>query len=101
MQELEEPIEPAWGSVRLLDGEDPHTAFAEDARHWVRVYEQLFHFRSEVLTRTRARLGTMLPAAQHELKAELAIMLRESERLYERLQYWQVRLKRLSPSPEA
>jgi len=102
MQEtLEEPIPLALHSVHLLEGEDPHTRQAEDARHWVRVYEQLFHFRSEVLTRTRARLGTMLPAAQHELKAELAIMLRESERLYERLQYWQVRLKRLSPSPEA
>ena len=40
----------------------------------------------------------MLPAAQRELKDELAIMLRESERLYERLQHWQVRLNRLSPS---
>src|SRR2546421_12900789 len=99
MQELEEPIEPAWGSVRLLDGEDPHTAFAEDARHWVRVYEQLFHFRSEVLTRTRARLGTMLPAARHELKAELAIMLREADRLHEALQNWAVPQKRLSASP--
>jgi len=101
MQELEEPSEPALGSVRLLDGEDPHTAFAEDARLWVRVYEQLFHFKFELLTRTRARIGTMLPAGQKELKTELAVMLRESERLYERLHYWQVRLKRLSPSPEA
>src|SRR2546427_9308415 len=46
----------------------------------------------------RARIATKLPAAQKELKDELAIMLRESERLYERLQYRQVRLNRLSPS---
>jgi len=102
MQEtLEEPIQPALHPVRLLDGEDPQTPFAQDARQWVTVYEQLFHFRSELLTGTRARIGTMLPAAQKELKDELAIMLRESERLYERLRFWQLRAERLSPVREA
>ena len=35
------------------------------------------------------------------LKDELAIARRESERLYERLQFWQVRVQRLSPVREA
>jgi len=96
------PIPLALHSVRLLEGEDPHTHQAEDARHWVRVYEQLFHLKSELLTRTRARIGTMLPAAQKELKqTDLALMLRQSERLYERLQFWQGRAELLGPSEQA
>ena len=50
---------------------------------------------------TRPRTGTVLPAAQKELKDELAIARRESERRYERLQFWQVRVQRLSPVREA
>ncbi|TME77397.1 MAG: hypothetical protein E6I46_04845 [Chloroflexi bacterium] len=103
MQEtLEEPIPPALHSMPLLDGEDPLTRQPEHARHWFLVYEQLFHLKSELLTRTRARIGTMLPAAQKELKqTDLALMLRDSERLYERLQFWQVRAELLGPSQQA
>ena len=103
MQEtLEEPIPPALHSMRLLDGEDPLTRQPEHARHWFLVYEQLFHLKSELLARTRARIGTMLPAAQKELKqTDLALMLRDSERLYERLQFWQVRAELLGPSQQA
>src|SRR5439155_508820 len=103
MQEtLEEQIPPVLHSMRLLDGEDPLTRQPEDARHWVLVYEQLFHLKSELLARTRARIGTMLPAAQKELKqTDLALMLRDSERLYERLQFWQVRAELLGPSQQA
>jgi len=44
----------------------------------------------------------MLPAAQKELKqTDLAIMLRQSERLYERLQFWQGRAELLGPSEQA
>jgi len=65
-------------------------------------YEQLFHLKSKLLTRTRARIGTMLPAAQKELKqTDLALMLRQSERLYERLQFWQGRAELLGPSEQA
>src|SRR5438552_13586621 len=63
---------------------------------------QPFHLKSELLTRTRARIGTMLPAAQKELKqTDLALTLRQSERLYERLQFWQGRAELLGPSEQA
>ena len=83
-----------------VDAGDP--GGADPPAHRVRVYEQLFHLKSELLTRTRARIGTMLPAAQKELKqTDLALMLRQSERLYERLQFWQGRAELLGPSEQA
>jgi hypothetical protein len=96
------PIERAVDYNRLLEGEDPASRDPEDALHWLRVYEELYRFKAELVMQARRHLADLPPAAQREIKeTDLAIMLTESERLYGRLQFWKERLHSLAPAPQA
>jgi hypothetical protein len=93
------PIERAIDRDRLLEGEDPASRDPEDALHWVRVYEELYRFKADLVMQARRRLATLAPAAQQEVKeTDLAIMLTESDRLYRRLEFWSERLRALAPA---
>lgn len=81
---------------RLLPGEDPRAAEAEDVVHWVTVYEELFRFTAELITTTRATLSLLPDAAQRRVKAhDLPLMLQASMRLERRLEFWRQRLSAL------
>jgi hypothetical protein len=89
-----DPARRAVDPDRLLPNEDPTTADADDARHWIRVYEELYRFKTDLIEQSRERLAAMPPAAQEQIEeVDLAIMLRERERLHGRLEFWRERLR--------
>lgn len=94
--EQEPVVRGATDPNRLLPGEDPKSKDPEDALHWIRVYDELYRFKAELVAQIRARLSQMEAASQREVKeTDLAILLRESERLGSRLEYWKERRRSL------
>ena len=85
-------------SDRLLPGEDPDRAEAEDAARWVDVYSELLVFKQEVLRVILARLEEMRQGpARNEVEMTDAVVVRaEAERLAGRLGFWRRRLEELS-----
>jgi hypothetical protein len=92
-------VQRAADPSRLLPGEDPRSRDLDDAHHWLRVYDELYRFKADLITQTRMRLRQLPDAAQQELKdVDLTIMLRESERLASRIDFWKRRIESLSPA---
>lgn len=87
--EVIQAAQAAADADRLLDGEDPGTASVDDARHWLRVYEDLVVFKREVLQVTEDHLARMDGAAVREVEqTDLVVLRREAERLQRRLDFW-------------
>jgi hypothetical protein len=79
---------------RLLPGEDPARADAEDAASWVDVYSELLAFKQDLLKLTHARMAEMHqdPARQEVARTDAIVLHAEAERLAGRLGYWRRRL---------
>lgn len=76
------------GQELLLEGEDPSTSFAEDARHWVAIYAQLVEFKHRLLERVEAAMQEPGSAGKAEMERELELMRAELARMEGRLAFW-------------
>lgn len=83
--------------VPLIDGEDPGTMRASDARRWIEIYSRLIEFKDELLERVRASTGNGSRGNQGELQADEQVVLIEIGRLRGRLAFWQRRHAELAP----
>jgi len=81
----------------LIDGEDPGTMRAADARRWIEIYSRLIEFKDELLERVRAKTGDGSRGNQGELQADEQVVLIELARLRGRLSFWQRRHGELAP----
>jgi DNA-binding response OmpR family regulator len=82
---------------RLIQGEDPETQHALDARHWLNIYAELVAFHEDLLQRFRAGSAQLDAAGRERLKArELAPLRAEIARLRGRLHFWQNRCLELA-----
>jgi DNA-binding response OmpR family regulator len=81
----------------LIDGEDPGTMRASDARRWIEIYSRLIEFKDELLDRVRAKTGDGSRGNQGELQADEQVVLIEMGRLRGRLAFWQRRHSELAP----
>lgn len=79
---------------RLLPGEDPATPYPEDAPHWVAVYDELVHFKQELVAQLKAKQDEVTPPAAAELHKDEVDLRAELERLQLHLRYWQERHQR-------
>jgi anti-sigma regulatory factor (Ser/Thr protein kinase) len=78
----------------MLPGENPSTPYAQDARHWATVYQELVKIKEDILEQLRAR-GHRTHAAQSQVDREGESLKIEIERLRAHLLYWQERAKSL------
>jgi DNA-binding response OmpR family regulator len=82
---------------RLIQGEDPTTRHAPDARHWLNIYAELVAFHEDLLQRFRAEAAQLRGIERRQLEAgELALVRAEIERLRERLHFWEHRCLELA-----
>jgi DNA-binding response OmpR family regulator len=77
--------------VPLLDGEDPQTLHASDARHWVMIYGQLVAFKKKLLRRINSSLGEMEKVAQTEALSDASALHEQLNRYLSRLDFWRSR----------
>jgi DNA-binding response OmpR family regulator len=89
----------------LLEGEDPDTQFAQDARHWIAIYRELIAFRSSVLARVQAQVRK-LPASARAgaIDTDVPIIEEQLARYRRRLEFWyemQWQLEGLVVDPES
>ena len=82
---------------RLIDGEDPGTMRAADARRWIEIYSRLLEFKEELLERVQTQTGTRGDKPSGELQIDERIVLTELARLRDRLSFWQHRHAELAP----
>jgi hypothetical protein len=75
----------------LLEGEDPSTLFAEDARHWVTIYAQLLEFKQRILERVAGSMPSLPPGAESEVGKDLELITTEAVRVEHRLAFWRQR----------
>ena len=73
----------------LLEGEDPDTQYAQDARHWVAIYRELIAFKSNVLARAQARMRKVPASSRAEASTQdNAILEAQLVRYRRRLEFW-------------
>ena len=76
--------------VGLLPGEDMDGADAQDARHWIAIYAELAAFMDDMVAKTAPKTGG--PSAQPPLpNPDRDALLREQQRMHERLAFWHTR----------
>ncbi|HEY8811493.1 MAG TPA: helix-turn-helix domain-containing protein [Candidatus Dormibacteraeota bacterium] len=85
---------PTRAEVGLLQGEDPDTQHAADARRWIAIYSQLLAFNEELLDRLHREVGD--DAGQRGLDVDNRIAEGELTRLRDRLAFWQRRHRELA-----
>lgn len=77
---------------RLLEGEDPRTAFPQDARHWIAVYREMIGFKDDLLERIRTRLKQLPAAARQDvITNDISLVEDQLQRYLRRLEYWYAR----------
>ena len=90
---------------RMLEGENPDTTFAPDARHWIGVYRQMIDFKHELLGRLRKQVLTLPAAARADVtENDIGLIETQLERYERRLSYWyasQWRLEGLQVDPDS
>ncbi|MFZ0216805.1 MAG: hypothetical protein WAM30_12800 [Candidatus Dormiibacterota bacterium] len=87
--DLQKKVSP---TPHLQAGEDPETAFADDAEHWVRVYQELAQFKQELLRRLREHIVlSREEAAAAELRRDERVWHLELQRIVLHLDYWRER----------
>ncbi len=82
---------------RLIDGEDPGTMRAPDARRWIEIYSRLLEFKEELLERVETQTGTHGAKASGQLQVDERVVLIELARLRARLSFWRHRHAELAP----
>lgn len=80
----------------LIDGEDPGTMRAADARRWIEIYSRLIEFKDELLERVRAQTRENGDGVG-DLQVDERVVLVELTRLRGRLGFWQRRHAELAP----
>jgi hypothetical protein len=81
---------------RLLDGEDEHTAYVDDAVHWTKVYAELLDFKRSLLAVSDRRMRSMGDDAESEVKeTDVKVLEAEAARFERRLDFWQERVDQL------
>jgi DNA-binding response OmpR family regulator len=74
---------------RLLEGEDPRSLVAHDARHWIAVYREMISFKDDLLARISSQLdGLPPPALQDVLDNDVGMIQEQLERYRRRIEYW-------------
>jgi DNA-binding response OmpR family regulator len=82
----------ATGQDRLLEGEDPQTVEAADARHWITVYREMIAFKEDLLARMESGLGRLPKSARSDvIENDLGLISGQLERYRRRLDFWYVR----------
>jgi DNA-binding response OmpR family regulator len=81
--------QPATAEVRLLQGENPETQHAADARRWLAIYSHLLTFNEELLARLHLSVGD--DALKRGLDVDDRIAEWELSRLRDRLAFWRQR----------
>jgi hypothetical protein len=81
---------------RLLEGEDEHTAYVDDAIHWTKVYAELLDFKRSLLTLAEQRVPAMDDDASSEVQeTDLKVLKAEAVRFERRLEFWHDRVRAL------
>ena len=75
---------------RLLEGEDPSTPHADEARHWVDVYSELLTFKERTISSVERNAAEIPePEAREEAQqTDLSVLQAERSRLRHRLDFW-------------
>jgi DNA-binding response OmpR family regulator len=74
---------------RLLEGEDPRSLIAHDARHWIAVYREMISFKDDLLGRIRSQLrGLPVSAQQDVLDNDIGLIQEQLDRYQRRIEYW-------------
>jgi DNA-binding response OmpR family regulator len=74
---------------RLLEGEDPQTVFAHDARHWIAVYREMIDFKDQLLARVEDQLGRLPKAARSDVTDnDIGLIQNQLERYKRRIEFW-------------
>lgn len=85
-------MEEGW-TGRTLEPEDAEAARVEDARHLIRIYQDLISFKKELLSRAEIVVAGLSDEARGELEGDDIPLLRTQLRRYqERLEFWYRRL---------
>jgi hypothetical protein len=89
-EEAEEAAREIGSSDRLLPGEKESEASAhlEDAVHWMRVYEELFGFKQNLLAVLVEQRDSVDPDGLDEVENDEIVLTREADRLSSRLEFW-------------
>jgi hypothetical protein len=94
VQDRDNLASPTQAGAQLLQGENPETQHAADARRWIAIYSQLLQFNEELLERLHQGVGG--DAGQRGLEVDDRIAEWELTRLRERLEFWQRRHRELA-----
>jgi hypothetical protein len=95
-QEAQDAALDAVEPERLLEGEDEHTVFVDDAVHWTKVYAELLDFKRSLLTLAEQRVPAMDDDAGSEIEGtDLKVLQAEAARFERRLGFWQERVSEL------
>jgi DNA-binding response OmpR family regulator len=74
---------------RLLEGEDPQTVFAHDARHWIAVYREMIDFKDQLLARVEDQLRRLPRAARSDVTDnDIGLIQNQLERYKRRIEFW-------------
>ena len=94
--EAEEAAREVTSSDRLLPGEEEsiHSDHAEDALHWLTVYEELFGFKQNLLATLVEQRDAVEADGLDEVENDEILLTREADRLSARLQFWRKELAR-------
>lgn len=81
---------------RLIEGEDPGTHHADDARRWLVVYTELVGYKESVLLRTRQAAEVLSVESADEIRrTDLPLLEKERDRFVRRLEFWRSRVSEL------
>jgi DNA-binding response OmpR family regulator len=74
---------------RLLEGEDPQTVFAHDARHWIAVYREMIDFKDQLLARVEDQLRRLPKAARSDVTDnDIGLIQDQLDRYKRRIEFW-------------
>ena len=95
-QEAQDAALDAVEPERLLEGEDEHTEYVDDAVHWTEVYAELLDFKQSLLDLAERRVAALEDAAESEVReTDLKVLAAEAARFRRRLAIWQRRVEEL------
>jgi hypothetical protein len=82
---------------RLLEGEDEHTEYVDDAVHWTEVYAELLDFKQSLLDLAEQRVAALDDDAGSEVReTDLKVLAAEAARFQRRLAFWRGRIEELA-----
>ena len=82
-------LQRAPGPDRLLEGEDPNTLFAQDARHWIAVYREMIQFKEGLLARVDQQLKRLPREGRSDvIDNDISLITNQLERYRRRLEFW-------------